>query len=184
MAKKNKVERLNRWLTLGANIGVVLGLIILIFEVRQNAALTRADLQVKRNSMLMEVEFSLSSPENVRAWVKSIRTPEEMSDVEIRVVEAHLVAVLLQWDLMFLMQNGRLVTAENAKIHILNNAQYYFGSIFAKNWWRQQSGGWDGTPMLEVAGPIIEALDENFLANNLDAIRIKKTPTSSKEAEQ
>jgi len=184
MAKRNKTERLSRWLTLGANIGVVLGLIILIFEVRQNASLSRTEMQVERNRMLIEIEISISSPETAAAWVKSIRVPEEMSDVEIRIVEAHLVAVLLQWDLMFYMQNGKLVTAENAKIHILNNAQYYFGSIFAKNWWRQQSGGWDGTPMLEGAGPIIEALDENFLSNNLDSIRIKKTPTSSKEAEQ
>lgn len=184
MAKRNKTEWLNRWLTLAANIGVVLGLIILIFEVRQNASLSRTEMQVERNRMLIEIEISISSPETARAWVKSIRAPEEMSDVEIRVVEAHLVAVLLQWDLMFYMQSGKLVTAENAKIHILNNAQYYFGSTFAKNWWHQQSGGWDGTPMLEVAGPIIEALDENFLANNLDAIRIKKIPSPQQEEEK
>ena len=174
MANKNKVERLNRWLTLGANIGVVLGLIILIFEVRQNAALTRTEMHVKRNNTLIDIELSLSSPATASAWVKSIRTPEEMSDAEIRIVEAHLVASMLQWDLMFHMQKGGLIPAKEAEQHILNTAQYYFGSTFAKNWWRQQSGGWDGTPMMDVAGPIIEALDEDFLAKGLDAIRIKE----------
>jgi hypothetical protein len=176
MAKKNKVDRLSRWLTLGANIGVVLGLIILIVEVRQNAALSRTELQVERNRMLIEIEISIASPETAAAWVKSIRAPEEMTDVEIRIAEAHLVAVLLQWDQMFRMQDGGLVSAEEAKQHILNSAQYYFGSTFAKNWWYRQSGGWDGTPMMEVAGPIIEALDENFLAKGLDVSRIIKSP--------
>ena len=181
VTKRNKTERLNRWLTLAANIGVVLGLIILIFEVRQNASLTRTEMQIERNSMLIEIEFSISSPETARAWVKSIRTPEEMSDVEIIIVEAHLVASMLQWDLMFHMQSGGLVSAEEAKQHILNTAQYYFGSTFAKNWWHRQIGGWDGTPMMEVAGPIVEALDEDFLANGLDASRIKKTPEPLQE---
>jgi len=174
MAKKDKVDRLNRWLTLGANIGVVLGLIILIFEVRQNAALTRTEMHVKRNNTLIDIELSLSSPTTVRAWVKSIRRPEELNDAEIRIVEGHLVPSMLQWDLMFHMQKGGLISAEEAEQHILNTAQYYFGSTFAKNWWVQQSGGWDGTPMMEVAGPIVEALDEDFLAKGLDALRIKK----------
>ncbi|MBL4679743.1 MAG: hypothetical protein JKY88_03335 [Pseudomonadales bacterium] len=108
--------------------------------------------------------------------MKSIRTPEDLTDVEIRIVEAHLVATMLQWDLMFHMQNGGLVNAKDTEQHILNSAQYYFGSTFAKNWWRQQTGGWDGTPMMEVAGPIIEALDEDFLAKGLDASRVIRPP--------
>ena len=29
-------DRLNRWLTLGANIGVLIGIVLLVIEVRQN----------------------------------------------------------------------------------------------------------------------------------------------------
>lgn len=32
--------------------------------------------------------------------------------------------------------------------------------------------GWEGTPMAEVAGPIIDGLDENFIANHLDGVRL------------
>lgn len=49
---KSKSDHLNRWLTLGANLGVVLGLIILIVEVRQNAALTRAEMESGKNEDL------------------------------------------------------------------------------------------------------------------------------------
>jgi hypothetical protein len=43
MTKRIKMERLNHWLTLGANIGVVLGLVVLIVEVRQNTMQARSN---------------------------------------------------------------------------------------------------------------------------------------------
>jgi hypothetical protein len=36
------VDRINQWLTLGANIGVVIGLILLLIELDQNSDLLRA----------------------------------------------------------------------------------------------------------------------------------------------
>jgi hypothetical protein len=35
-------DRVNKWLTLGANIGVLLGLLLLVVEIRQNTAASRA----------------------------------------------------------------------------------------------------------------------------------------------
>lgn len=92
MPDKLNIDRLNRWLTLGANIGVVLGLIILIFEVRQNAVLTRTAMELQKNNALAQIELSFT-PETTAAWVKSIRAPEDLTDVELRLVEARLVAV-------------------------------------------------------------------------------------------
>jgi hypothetical protein len=164
--------RLNSWLTLGANLGVVLGLIILIVEVRQNAALTRAQMETGKNDLLVQIELSLASPEMSAAWVKSIRQPERLTDVELRMVESHLVAVMLQWSHMFHMQESGLISADQARQHIQNVARYYFGSRHGKNWWRWQEEGWAGTPMMEVAGPIVDGLDENFMLRYLEGSRV------------
>jgi len=167
-----QADRLNRWLTLGANLGVVLGLIILIVEVRQNAALTRAAMESQKNDVLAQIELSLASPDAGAAWVKSIRAPETLSDLEARMVESHLVALMLQWDHMFNMEAIGLVSREHARQHIRNTAPYYFGSRHAKNWWRWQEAGWAGTPMMEVAGPIVEGLEEDFMLRYLDGTRL------------
>lgn len=158
-----RADRLNRWLTLGANLGVVLGLIILIVEVQQNATLTRADMKSRRNDVLVQIELSLAQPEIAKTWVKSIRAPETMTEVDARIVESHLVALMLQWDYMFEMEDAGLVTREDAREHIQNTAPYYFGSRHAKNWWHWQEAGWGGNPMMEVAGPIVESVDEEFM---------------------
>jgi len=165
-------DRLNRWLTLGANLGVVLGLVILIVEVRQNAALTRAQMETGKNDLLAQIELSLASPESGAAWIKSIRAPETMSDLEVRMVESHLVALMLQWDHMFNMEAIGLVSQDEARQHIANTAPYYFGSRHGKNWWRWQETGWEGTPMMEVAGPIVGDLDEDFMLRYLEGTRL------------
>ncbi len=176
MEKAHRIDRLNRWLTFGANLGVVLGLIILIVEVRQNADLTRAQMESGKNDLLAQIELSLATPDAGAAWIKSIRAPEAMSDLEIRMVESHLVALMLQWDHMFNMERIGLVSRSEARQHILNAAQYYFGSRHAKNWWKLQQPGWEGTPMTEVAGPIVDGLDENFMLRYLDESRLPNVP--------
>lgn len=168
-----RIDRLNRWLTLGANLGVLLGLIILIIEVRQNATLTRAQMETRRNDLLAEIELSLASPEVAAAWVKSIRAPESLTDVEIRMVESHRVAIMLQWLHMFHMEDSGLVSRDEARRHIENVAPYYFGSRHARNWWRWQHEGWNGTPMMEVAGPIVEGLEEDFMLRYLEGTRLE-----------
>ncbi len=43
------VNRINQWLTLGANIGVVIGLILLLIELDQNSDLLRAQIHQARS---------------------------------------------------------------------------------------------------------------------------------------
>jgi hypothetical protein len=171
-AAPGRLDRLNRWLTLGANIAVLAGLIMLIVEVHQNAALTRTAMEQQKNDLLAQIEFSIAKREMADVWVKSIRTPEALTDTEARMVESHLVALMLQWDQMLQMEEAGLVSRDHARQHIQNSAAYYFGSRFAKHWWKLQEQGWDGTPMMEIAGPIVGGLDENFLANNLDRLKL------------
>lgn len=171
-APQRLIDRWGRWLAIGANLGVVLGLIILIVEVRQNAALTRAAMEQQKNQFLAEIELSISRREMAEVWVKSIYTPEDLTGAEARMIEGHLAATLLQWDQMFQMEDAGLTSRQRIQQHIRNTSRFYFGSRFAKNWWCVEKPGWEGTPMAEVAGPIIDALDENFLADQMNRTRL------------
>jgi hypothetical protein len=48
-------EKLNRWLTLAANFGVLIGLILLVYEVRQNSDLMRAQISMERANTNMQI---------------------------------------------------------------------------------------------------------------------------------
>lgn len=56
-------DRLSRWLTLGANIGVVVGLAVLIFEVKQNQELTRAQIHQDRTDAWVSNTFARADSE-------------------------------------------------------------------------------------------------------------------------
>ena len=170
------LDRFNRWLALGANLGVVLGLVILIIEVRQNAELTRAAMETQKNTALAQIELSIASPEMSTVWMKSVRTPETLTDPELRMLESHLVAVLLQWEHMFQMERAGLVSREDSRQHVENSARFFFGSRFGKQWWTMQEVGWIGTPLMEVAGPILNDVDETFLQDHFDAMRVPVEP--------
>ncbi len=172
--QRSGLDQLNRWLTLGANIGVLLGLVMLVVEVRQNAALTRAAMDLQKNDLLVQVELSIGKREMAEVWVKAIRTPEDLTDAEARMVESHLVSQMLQWDQLLQMESAGLVSHDRVRQHIVNTAPFYFGSRFAKNWWVGEAPGWAGTPMMDVAGPIIDELDEDYLVKRLDSLKIPK----------
>jgi hypothetical protein len=183
-ARPSGLDRLNRWLTLGANLGVLLGLVMLIVEVRQNATLTRTAMDQQKNDLLVQVELSIAKREMAEVWVKSIRTPEDLTDAEARMVESHLVSQLLQWDQLFQMESAGLVSHDRVRQHILNTAPFYFGSRFAKNWWAGETPGWGGTPMMDVAGPIIDDLDADYLVKRLDSLKMPPRDPESTEPEE
>ena len=54
MSTRLNSENVNRWLTLIANIGVVVGLALLIFELRQNSDLMRAQIAMDRSAVQIQ----------------------------------------------------------------------------------------------------------------------------------
>lgn len=173
-----RLDKINKWVALGANVGVLLGLLLVFFEMRQNADLTRIGMEQRKNDLLAQIELSLSRPEMAEVWIKSVRTPEMLTDAEIRMVESHLVSVMLQWDHMLQMDANGLISRANTQSHISSTAPFYFGSRFAKNWWKYEQQGWKGTRMWEIAAPIIDGLDENYIANRLDKTRLAPPPVA------
>ena len=57
------VDSVNRWLTLSANIGVVIGLILLVFELEQNRDLVRAQIHQERSNAWVANRFARADSE-------------------------------------------------------------------------------------------------------------------------
>ncbi len=76
-------ERFNTWLTLGANIGVIVSLLFLAFEINQSTKATEAAASNSVvdgfNSLNMSV---ISDPQVARTFIVGLHEPEALSDVE------------------------------------------------------------------------------------------------------
>ncbi len=57
-------DELNKWLTLGANVGVLIGLILLIVEIRQNTDMMRAEMSQARADNRVDAYYTQAFSEH------------------------------------------------------------------------------------------------------------------------
>ena len=86
-------DKINRWLTLGANLGVLVGIILILIELNQNAELMRAQMtQARSDAVVASYRDQQHSPywaqirakrrgaKSAQEWIESL-TPEEYERV-------------------------------------------------------------------------------------------------------
>lgn len=82
-------DRLNRWLTLGANLGVLVGIVLLIVELDQNRDMMRAQTRHELSMGIVELLLVPAGNEQLanvmyRAGTGAELTPEELFQFEMR----------------------------------------------------------------------------------------------------
>lgn len=82
-------EKLNRWLTLGANVGVLIGLLLLVLELNQNHEMMRAQTRHELAMGIVDILKDTAASEQLsNALYRSARgdalTPEEQFQVDMR----------------------------------------------------------------------------------------------------
>ena len=77
-----KTEKVNRWLTLGANLAVLAGIGLLIFELEQNREMARAQTRSQISSELVSLLSQVASDPQLANLVRRADNGEELSPDE------------------------------------------------------------------------------------------------------
>jgi hypothetical protein len=77
-----KLDKANQWLSLAANIGVVLGLIFLAFEIRTNSATNRIATQATFSSNWVSINGATANNPQLAELLTKTRANEPLTDVE------------------------------------------------------------------------------------------------------
>lgn len=148
-------DRLNRWLTFGANVGVLIGLVILILEIRQSSAIAEAQFYLDQVNLNETAEIAMLGDSPALVWEKSVFDPASLSPADIRVMGAYLASRLYVWTDMFELERRGFVEPGATAANINNSVAFYFGDPFAQTWWsyERDTGGWGEslTAMIDVA---------------------------------
>ena len=75
-------DSVNKWLTLSANIGVVIGLILLIVEIGQNTEMMRAQINQSRTDTALAEQHATYNSDHMPALLAKIWRGDELSDEE------------------------------------------------------------------------------------------------------
>jgi hypothetical protein len=104
-------EKLKSWLALGANFGVLIGLVVLIFEIDQNTDMMRAQMH----------DSFTASTENVRTQIFAA----DLNKVRVRLIEADLFPVRREFiDELSVFE--KLVLSDWFAVILAGNANNYY----------------------------------------------------------
>ena len=131
-------DRLNRWLTLAANLGVLAGLIVLIMEIRQSSAIAEAQFYLDQVEQNENSELALLGDNPATVWERSVFDPESLSPADSRVMDAYLVSRLYVWWKMFELERRGFVESGATAANVRDSVEFFFGNTFAQAWWKHE----------------------------------------------
>jgi len=91
------MDRLNRWITLGANTGILIGLILVGYEIRQNSALVRAQIVATAFSDQKALAIAQIGDDYPAALARSVEEPRSVTLKDVAVLQAALEAQLVEY---------------------------------------------------------------------------------------
>lgn len=140
---KLNADKVNKWLTLGANLGVLAGIILLAFEISQSSRTSKAEMISNFQDRWITIDMSWQDAEFASAWAKAMENPEDLSVPEMIQVSGHLFAFIdlvnsnrRLWELGVMTEP--MATPEQV---IAGNVGIFFGNKFAQSWWIERRSG-------------------------------------------
>ncbi len=91
-------DKVNRWLTLGANIGVLIGIILLVVELDQNREMIRAQTRNDISQQLANRLLSVGSNSQMASVKRRAEAGEELTADEEHQYFLYLVANMRDWE--------------------------------------------------------------------------------------
>jgi hypothetical protein len=157
-----KSERINSWLSLGANVGVVVGLILVAYQINQEAELMKVQLFSDATTSMNEFNQALMGDSPLEVVAKSIENPHELTLAEMQIMDAYLISAINEIRrLELLRQSGLDVEGSMEGIHA-----YYFGTDYARAWFQEYGGESDHPDMNKR----ISETDPEWVIKVLDAV--------------
>jgi hypothetical protein len=125
-------DRLNRWLTLAANVGVLVGIVFLALEIRQNSDHLALQLEFAvPTQKIFEMNRDLMDPSVARIMAIAIETPAELTFEQGLVASSFILNALNEWEDRYLLHKAGLDGVIDWKRHIRENIAWVLGNRFA-----------------------------------------------------
>ena len=128
------MEKLNNWLTLIANVGVLAGIVFLAFEINQNTATLRLNAAMEVSNAATELSLGVAHSEFLPAILAKGRALESLSvEEEIR-LDLYRLAAMRNFESYFFQWRAGYIE-EDLFMSRRNAFENFLGSESARSWW-------------------------------------------------
>ncbi len=154
-------DRVNRWLTLGANVGVIAGLILLAAEIKQSTEVSEMQFYIERRAIVNELSRAMLDTETAEVRTRSIVDPQSLSLSDIEKLGSILSLRLNIWRLSFVLEERGFRDEGSALNYLELTIEDDFGNPAAQTWWKHNR---DSYPVDFAA-----AIDHALISADADA---------------
>ena len=124
------------WLQLSANVAILAGLILVIFQLRQNADLLEFQILKQDADSYISAELMMIGENYADTWQKMIEEPESLNLAEIRAIESHLWAHdIVRWRSLYDLNSRGLLDEDAWKRGIREDLEYELAHPYGRAWW-------------------------------------------------
>ena len=175
---------MSHWLTLAANFGVIVGIVFVIFEIRQNSDIATAQVRLDYAAGWRSIDEKRQDQAFAQVYAKSISSPDELSFSEIIQLDGYYVGVIDQ-----------MLSAHTAAKAGLRDGQFqdvalqvaigYFSNAYAQAWWQETRQLWsypNGTEFQKIMDDAIAAASKSGNQEHYESIQRRLSPVSENTA--
>ena len=127
-------DKMGNWLQVGANLGIILGLVLVGFQLKQNSNLLRVQLLYEESQSFISHERLMMGENPAVAWARSLEDPAGLSLEQARIMDAYLYAMAEQWRASHMLQDLGIL-GEEWRNRVNEEAAFYLGNKWGRAWW-------------------------------------------------
>ena len=140
-------KSLNDRLQIIVSIGVIVGLIMVVVEIRQNSEISRTDTFVAILDSWGALAIAEFESDIGVVFEKSMEAPEDLTTAELHKLGAWLQSMTQVWQLQ--MEMDRSVVTSDLLDEIRRETFYFFGNHATRAWYKENRY-WMSDEMLEI----------------------------------
>ena len=173
-------KRISHWLTLAANFGVIVGIVFVIFEIRQNSDIATAQVRLDYAAGWRSIDEKRQDPAFALVYTKSILRPDELSFSEVIQLDGYYAGVI---DQMLSAHTASKAGLRDGHFRdtALQVAIGYFSNAYAQAWWQENRQLWsypNGIDFQKIMDESIAAAGKNGNQELYERIQRRLSPVS------
>jgi hypothetical protein len=151
------LSKSNNWLQIGANLGIVVGLLLVGIQLKQTSDLLKIQLLYDESDRAIQLEALLVGEDGAKVWAKSIEDPEHLTLADQRIMEALLWSYTEQLRSVRRLAELGLLDNTDWRLRVQTEAGFFYGSRYGTAWWKNFSGDSEALPK-----DLVDAVDEQL----------------------